>query len=130
MYSLYVIKVLTMNNFKTVVLTALLLIANSAAVFGAEKAHVVDIPEGSKVFVPEIVTITAGDTVRWTNNDHAKKSHQFASIPGAEGGKEIPVTILKQDKQFEHTFKEPGEYRYFCFVHRGMNGTIIVKPAE
>lgn len=119
-----------MNSFKAIVLTALLLTASSAAVFGAEQAHVVDIPEGSKVFVPEIVTITAGDTVRWTNNDHAKKSHQFASIPGADGGKEIPVTILKQDKIFEHIFKEPGEYRYFCFVHRGMTGTVIVKPAE
>lgn len=125
------IKVLVMNSFKAIGLTALLLLtANSAAVLGDEIKHVVDIPEGSKVFVPETVTITAGDTVSWTNNDHAKKSHQFASIPGADGGKEIPLVILKQDETFEHTFKKPGEYRYFCFVHRGMNGTIIVKPAE
>ena len=102
-----------------------------AAVFGEGNVHTVDIPEGSVVFVPAVVTLEVGDTIRWTNNDHAKKSHNFASIPGPDPkNKEIPITILKQDKTFEHTFNWPGEYRYFCYVHKGMVGTIIVKPGD
>lgn len=100
-------------------------------VFSEGKVHIVDIPEKSKVFVPDVVIIEAGDTVRWTNNDHDMESHQFASIPGTEvEDKELPIVILEQDKSFDHTFNKPGEYRYFCFVHQGMVGKIIVKSSK
>jgi plastocyanin len=121
-----------MKNFKISAITVLFLLTiTSATVFGQGKVHIVDIPEKSKVFVPEAVTIEPGDTVRWTNNDHDKNAHSFASIPGPEAeNKEIPIVILKQGKSYEHTFNKPGEYRYFCYVHRGMVGKIIVKPAN
>lgn len=96
--------------------------------FGEGKIHIVDIPEKSKVFVPDVITINAGDTIRWTNNDHAMDNHQFISVPGPyPENKEIKITLLEPDKSYEHTFSKPGKYRYFCFVHQGMIGTIIVK---
>ncbi|MFQ5431587.1 MAG: plastocyanin/azurin family copper-binding protein [Nitrospinota bacterium] len=132
MVSLIVIKVSNMKNImSSALITLILSVILPYPLFGGEKVHVIDIPEGSVVFVPDVLTIEAGDTIRWTNHDHAKKSHNFASIPGAKPkNKEIPIVILKQDKTFEHTFNKPGEYRYFCYVHRGMMGKIIVKPGD
>lgn len=121
-----------MKNIKTAALITLFLFTVIPTTLFAEgTVHTVDIPEDSKVFVPDVVMIKQGDTIRWTNNDHAKSSHNFASIPGPDPvNKEIPITILKQDKTFEHTFKNFGVYRYFCYVHKGMVGKIIVTPAN
>ena len=121
-----------MKNFMIATLfTLFLFTAIPSTVFGEGKVHIVDIPEESKVFVPDVVMIKEGDTIRWINNDHEKSSHNFASIPGPDPvNKEIPITILKQDKTFEHTFNKFGVYRYFCYVHKGMVGKIIVTPAS
>ena len=121
-----------MKNLKTAAfITLFLFTVIPSTVFGEGKVHTVDIPEASVIFVPEVMMIKEGDTIRWTNNDHAKKSHNFASIPGPDPkNKEIPITILKQDNTFEHTFEKFGVYRYFCYVHKGMVGKIIVTPAD
>jgi plastocyanin len=29
---------------------------------------------------------------------------------------------------YSHSFKEPGVYGYFCAIHMGMWGTIVVEP--
>ena len=92
------------------------------------KIHEVVIPEGQSKFVPEVLTIAVGDTVKWINHDHRMDSHDFASVPGPNPeNKEIKLTVLKPDESTEHTFTKPGEYRYFCYIHKGMIGKIIVK---
>ena len=103
----------------------------STRVFRKGKTHIVNIPEESKVFVPAVLTIKAGDTIRWTNNDHSIEAHKFASVPGPNPeNKELKITILEPGKHFEHTFLKEGEYLYFCFIHQGMVGNIIVKAVD
>ncbi len=89
--------------------------------------HDVVIPDGVDQFMPAIITISAGDTVRWTNNDSHRPSHDFASLPGPNPeNKELKVVELKPGEVFEHTFKRPGEYIYFCYIHKGMIGKVVV----
>src|SRR5271169_1535659 len=57
------------------------------------------------------MTVTAGTTVTWTNND------------------DVPHTVVSEDKttfrskaldtgeKFSYTFTKPGQYPYFCSVH-------------
>jgi plastocyanin len=72
-------------------------------------------------FNPAEVTIAAGDTVTWTNNDsvgHDVTGDAFES--GEAGG-------LGQGDTFEHTFEEAGTFDYVCTVHPGMEGTVTVE---
>ena len=71
-------------------------------------------------FGPATVTIRAGTTVTWVNNDgdlHTVTSAQglFAS-PGLDPG-----------DTFSYRFTAPGTYPYFCAVHPHMKGTILVQ---
>jgi amicyanin len=72
-------------------------------------------------FDPAEITINAGDTVTWTNNDsvgHDVTGDDFKS--GDAGG-------MQNGDTFEHTFNEAGTFDYVCTVHPGMEGTVVVE---
>jgi plastocyanin len=66
-------------------------------------------------FAPATLTVTAGTTVTWKNEDDSP--HRIKSA------------ALDTDDTFSHTFAAPGEYPYICTIHPYMAGKIIVKPA-
>jgi plastocyanin len=72
-------------------------------------------------FNPADITIKAGDTVTWTNDDstgHDVTGDDFKS--GAPGG-------IGNGDTFEHTFDKAGTFDYVCTVHPGMEGTVKVE---
>jgi plastocyanin len=73
-------------------------------------------------FAPATLTVTAGTTVTWKNEDDS---------PHRIGGKNGSFTsaALDTDGTFSHTFATPGEYPYICTLHPYMTGKIVVKPA-
>ena len=69
-------------------------------------------------FNPAEVTIPAGTTVVWTNQDtvdHSIIGDGFSSQAFGRG------------QSFESTFSTPGTYSYHCGIHPNMQGTIIVQ---
>lgn len=74
---------------------------------------------------PSDITIKIGDTVKWTNTDERK--HNIASIPGSGPGDGLEIfSVMEPGDVYTHTFKAPGEYPYFCFIHNQMTGKITV----
>ena len=78
----------------------------------------------SFAFRPDVLFITAGDTVTWTNRDSAQHSVVF-------------LTGLGQTENFglgqssSLRFIGPGTYKYICGLHgQSMSGTIVVNPAD
>jgi plastocyanin len=71
-------------------------------------------------FNPEKMTINAGDTVVWTNNDSVVH-------PIVSGSSELQSGQLAQGKTYSHTFSTPGTYNYHCSIHLTMTGTITVQ---
>jgi plastocyanin len=77
-------------------------------------------------FEPADVTINAGETVTWTNDegvphdvDGSGPGGDFSS--GPEGG-------MMEGDTYKFTFDEPGTYEYVCRVHApGMAGTVTVR---
>ena len=67
------------------------------------------------------LTVSAGTTVTWINND------------------DVPHTVVSDDKttfrskaldtgdKFSYTFTKPGEYPYFCSVHPKMMAEVVVQ---
>jgi plastocyanin len=75
-------------------------------------------------FRPDVVFITAGDTVTWTNRDTAQHSVVF-------------LTGLGQTENFglgqssSLRFIAPGTYKYICGLHgQSMSGTVMVSPPD
>ena len=70
-------------------------------------------------FGPPSLTITAGDTVRWTNLDAVL--HSVTSVNGAFDSGEFG-----EGEAFSFTFTTPGTYDYLCTPHPQMTGRIVV----
>ena len=73
-------------------------------------------------FTPATLTVTAGTTVTWKNDDDSP--HRIGDKNGT-----FKSAALDTDDTFSHTFAAPGEYPYICTIHPYMVGKIIVKPA-
>jgi plastocyanin len=73
-------------------------------------------------FAPQRVTVKAGTTVTWINEDDIP--HTVAS-----SAKLFKSKALDTDDKFSFTFSTPGTYDYFCSLHPHMTGTILVEAA-
>jgi plastocyanin len=68
---------------------------------------------------PNPLTISAGTTVTWTNQDSI--THTATSDTGVFGG------TLAPSAQFSFTFQNKGTFTYHCTIHPNMVGTITVQ---
>ena len=77
-------------------------------------------------FDPADVTIKAGETVTWTNNEDVPHDVEKTSGPGPTFSSG-PQGGMMQGDTFAQSFDRPGTYEYVCRVHApGMAGTIEV----
>jgi plastocyanin len=82
----------------------------------------VTIPIANYAFGDGTLTIPAGTTVTWINND--EDGHTTTSDTGLWDSGE-----LASGTTFAFTFADPGTYPYSCLDHPGMVGTIVVTEA-
>lgn len=79
-------------------------------------------------FTTKQVTVKAGESVTWTNQDAFLHTVTSGKVDG-------PMNI--PDGMFDHplpgnggtatvTFEKPGTFTYYCKQHNAMNGTITV----
>jgi plastocyanin len=78
-------------------------------------------------FDPKDITVKAGKTITFTNDESIPHDVHKQSGPGddfssgGDGG-------MQQGDSFELKLDQPGKYEYVCHVHApGMTGTITVK---
>jgi plastocyanin len=71
-------------------------------------------------YQPPGLEVAVGATVVWENID-GDDDHTVTSTDGV-----FDSGVLSAGTAFEHTFEEPGTYRYFCAIHPEMEGTITV----
>jgi plastocyanin len=72
---------------------------------------------------PSTLTVTAGQTVRFLNDD--QEAHTITSTSGI-----FDSAGVDTHGTWTYTFKKPGRYTYYCELHPYMKGTIIVLPAR
>jgi amicyanin len=73
-------------------------------------------------FNPQKLTVKAGTTVTWTNQDDIP--HAIAAV-----SKQFKSKALDTGDAYSFTFTTPGAYEYFCSLHPHMTGTIVVEAA-
>ncbi len=107
--------------------------AEAAAAAGPE-THIVETAMGSGApgcetsnacYLPQDITINAGDTVTWDNVDNA--AHTVTGGSPANGPSGVfDSSLLMAKGVFSHTFDDAGYYDYFCMVHPWMIGSVTV----
>jgi len=108
-----------------VALTALAAFASIAAIQpGSAKAGDQSAAAEVKIdnfsFGPATLTVAAGTTVTWKNNDDVP--HTVVS-----DDKTFRSKALDTDDKFSYTFTKPGTYNYFCSVHPKMTAKVVVQ---
>lgn len=85
-------------------------------------------------FDPQEVRIKVGQTVTWIGGDNI--THvlvQGTYDVGADSlrtkendDKTFSLKLTKKGQQVSHTYDQAGTFTYFCTIHKGMNGTVVV----
>jgi len=65
------------------------------------------------------LSVEAGTTVKWTNND---------SVPHQIAGTGFGSQSLGQGESYTFTFDQAGTFDYHCAIHPSMTGKVIVTP--
>jgi len=80
-------------------------------------------------FMPEVVEVQVGQTVRWENLDSIEHTATAQTGPGTlvpSGA--FDSGLLPLGGVFEHTFEEAGAYHYYCVPHgSSMQGVVVVR---
>jgi plastocyanin len=87
---------------------------------GAYPARSVDMDQRKMSFIPRILTITQGDTVKFLNHDEV--AHNVFS----PDGEAYNLGTFKHDENASHVFQKAGTYTQLCSIHPEMLGYIFV----
>lgn len=132
----------------TVSTGALAGLAGCGSVLGSEDEtpDEYDIGMGAAFFDPNAFTVSVGDTVVWRNTgsrahtvtayDNLPEGAQYFASGGFDSADEARDAwrtntggAIFSGETYEHTFRVPGKYNYFCVPHErtGMVGVITVE---
>jgi plastocyanin len=77
-------------------------------------------------FSPAALTVPAGTTVTWTNQDTLPHTVVSDATTLFQVGAIFTSPSLSQGQKFSYTFSTPGTVTYHCSVHPFMGGTVTV----
>ena len=116
-------------------LLATVALAACAAPVATAPTQRADVLIGGFRFQPPELTVAAGTTVTWTNDDAilhtvttgtSVKKDDFGNYEIKPDGR-IDGSLPDKGKTFSFTFTTPGEYAYFCSRHNNMTGRVVVR---
>ena len=115
------------NIIETFIRTLWVMLISAAVLFMPRMAYAAEITMGSNgnlVFSPNELTITAGDSVTFTNGDLPPHNVVFLDNPELSH----PDLSFVGGESFDVTFNDPGNYEFQCEPHAGagMKGVIHV----
>ncbi len=75
---------------------------------------------------PDVVTVSPGTTVTWTNADSVSHTVTSGNPSDNQTGTIFDSSLIRPSTTYSFTFKDPGTYNYFCQLHPWMTGEVIV----
>ncbi|MGB8651986.1 MAG: plastocyanin/azurin family copper-binding protein [Mycobacteriales bacterium] len=87
-------------------------------------------------FKPTMFTIKAGQALTFVN--HQSITHEIVGgsyqVDAGTGlrtsetdDKTFDLKVSQKGDTVEHVYDQPGTYHFFCTIHKGMNGTVVVQ---
>jgi len=72
-------------------------------------------------YAPAVIRVPAGSTVTWQNDD--AEAHTVTS-----DDKSMDTGVIEEGVSATLSFPVAGDYAYYCTIHPGMRGRVIVAP--
>jgi len=101
---------------------------------GATKTDGPTVNTALLAFDPMTVNIRKGQTVTWVGGDNI--THVLVEGTYTVGGdklrtdqtddKAFHLDLSKKGQTVSHTYTAAGTFTYYCSIHKGMNGTVVV----
>jgi plastocyanin len=107
----------------TAALTLTGLSLQSASVTRAQSAAAVSMI--SNRFQPGTMTIAAGSTITWVNNEDPNGTDVTHDVIADDNS--WSSNYLAPGQSYSLEFDTPGTFTYYCDLHDGMVGTIVVQ---
>jgi plastocyanin len=83
----------------------------------------------STMYNPQSITVKAGTTVVWRNNETNGTQHTVTSGPPNAPSGMFDSGTLSPGQSYQFTFSTPGTFAYYCRIHgAAMTGTVTVTP--
>lgn len=73
-------------------------------------------------FVPQDITVKAGETITWVNEDNVPHN-----VVNAKEDEQPKSELFNEGGTYQFTPTAPGKIDYVCTIHPGMDGTITVE---
>ena len=83
-------------------------------------------PSASEFFTPKEITVSAGSTVTWTNDDTTIHTVVEGSPQSAGATPAFDSSIIAPKATWDNTFDKAGEFNYYCNLHPFMTGKVTV----
>ncbi len=80
------------------------------------------VPMKNLCFAPVVVRVPRGATITWVNGDRSGQPHTVTGI-GSQWGS---YDEILNDDRVAYEFKAEGVFPYFCVIHPGMAGAVVV----
>ena len=88
---------------------------------------ITDVTIRNSAFSPNEVTISVGESVRWTNRDFVLHTATSGNPGDADAGSEFDTGDLSRGESSTIQFDQVGEFVYFCRYHPTMmNGAKVI----
>jgi plastocyanin len=84
-------------------------------------------PSISKPYDPSPLTVKAGTSVTWTNNDSSIHTVTSGLPEKGDVGTLFDSSLISPGNTFVHVFDKQGTFDYSCTLHPFMHGQINVK---
>ena len=84
-------------------------------------------PSISKPYDPSPLTVKAGTSVTWTNNDSTIHTVTSGLPEKGDVGTLFDSSIISPGNTFVHVFDKQGTFDYSCTLHPFMHGQVIVR---
>jgi len=84
------------------------------------------VTQKGRVFNPSVMVVVAGSSVIFVNDEDQEIDHNVYSLSRT---RKFDVGLASVGSELVVDFPEPGTVKYYCSVHKFMEGTIVVVPS-
>lgn len=88
-------------------------------------AHQV-ISQKGRVFAPGVTVLVAGGSVTFVNDEDIEIDHNVYSLSQP---RQFDIGLAARGSKHTIDFPETGTVKYYCSVHKNMEGTVVVVPS-
>jgi plastocyanin len=84
------------------------------------------VTQKNRVFKPKLIVVVAGGSVVFHNDEERDIDHNVYSLSKAQ---KFDIGLIGKGKKLVVKFSKPGIVKYYCSVHKNMEGSVVVVPS-